>query len=119
MQQLLQIDLYPSYSVIEECYSEPVPPKTLVALGWGRGTFYHRLVYDLMKYDPVDFLHLFDETSTKKERMEYLMAQGITFADSPATLRGSIAIVMLERNVLLSTDGDYFDEDTEHGIIDT
>lgn len=121
MHQLLHVDLYPSYSVIRECYSEPVPPKTLVALGWGTGTFHLRLVYDLMKYDPADFLHLFDETSSKKERMEYLMAKGISFAERPATLRDSIAIVMAERreSALLDIHRDCFNEDIDYGVIDT
>lgn len=119
MRQLLETDLYPSYSVIRHSYSEPVPPRTLVNLGWGNGTFHRRLVCDLMKYSPADLLYLFDETSTKKQRMEYLMARGISFADMPATLRDSIALVMLERKVLLDTERDISDEDIEYGIIDT
>ncbi|KAG0648160.1 hypothetical protein D0Z07_6020 [Hyphodiscus hymeniophilus] len=119
MRQLIQIDLYPSYSVIRECYSEPVPPKTLVALGWGTGSFHLHLVYDLLKYDPADLLHLFDETSSKKERMEYLMAQGISFADRPATLKDSILMVLFERKVLLEADRKLSDEDIQYGIIDT
>lgn len=117
--QLLETDLYPSYSVIRHSYSEPVPPRILVNLGWGNGTFHRRLVCDLMKYSPADLLYLFDKTSTKKERMEYLMARGISFADMPATLRDSIALVMLERKVLLDTERDISDEDIEYGIIDT
>ena len=119
MHQLIQMDLYPSYSVIRECYSEPVPPKTLVALGWGTGSFHLHLVYDLLKYDPADLLHLFDETSSKKERMEYLMAKGISFADRPATLKDSILIVLFERKVLLDADRKFSDEDIQYGIIDS
>jgi len=118
MRQLIQTDLYPSYSVIRECYSEPVPPKTLVALGWGTGSFHLHLVYDLLKYDPADLLHLFDETSSKKERMEYLMAKGISFADRPATLKDSIVMVLLERKVFLDADRKLSDADIQYGIID-
>jgi hypothetical protein len=123
MLQLLQVDLYPSYSVIRECSGPgPVSPKTLVALGWGTGSFHQRLMYDLMKYDPADFLHLFDKTWCKKERMEYLMAKGISFADRPATLRDSIRVVMAERLVLLDNERDCFDgfdEDIDYGVVDT
>ena len=112
------MDLYPSYAVIRDCYSEPVPPKTLVALGWGAGSFHLHLVYDLLKYDPADLLHLFDKTSSKKERMDYLMAQGISFADKPATLKDSILMVLFERKVLLEADRKLSDEDIQYGIID-
>ena len=46
------------------------------------------------------------------------MARGIAFADMPATLRDSIAMVKLERKALLDTDRDCFDEEIEYGIID-
>ena len=118
MRQLIQVDLYPSYSVIRECYSEPVPPKTLVALGWGSGSFYLHLVYDLLKYDPAELLHLFDQTSSKKERMEYLMAKGISFADRPATLKDSILMVLFERKIMLDAERKHSDEDIQYGIID-
>ena len=71
-----------------------------------------------MKYNPAEFLHLFDETSTKKERFEFLRAKGMGFWDFPATLRDSIVMIKFERKALLDTDTHIVDEEIEYGVID-
>jgi hypothetical protein len=85
-------------------------------MGWGDGAAHWRLIFDLMKYSPADFLHLFDATSCKKERLEYLISHGTAFLDAPATLEGAIAIVKFERRLLLHAETS--DEEIEFGIID-
>jgi len=118
MRQVIQTDLYPSNAVVRHTYSEPVPPRTLANMGWGDGPRHHRLVLDVMKYNPAEVLHLYEKTSTKKERFEFLRAKGMGFWDMPATLRDTIAMVKFERKALLDTDAHITDEEIEYGIID-
>ncbi|PSS14805.1 hypothetical protein M430DRAFT_142001 [Amorphotheca resinae ATCC 22711] len=118
MQQIIQVDLYPSNAMIRSQYSQPVPPKTLANMGWGEGEQHKRLVLDLMKYSPSDLLHLFENTTTKSQRLDHLLVQGQHFLDAPATLRDSIAIVNFQRQNGVDIDTNIFDEDIEWGVID-
>jgi hypothetical protein len=118
MQQIIQVDLYPSNAMIRSQYLQPVPPKALANLGWGDGDQHKCLILDLMKYSPSDFLHLYENTTTKSQRLDYLFVQGKDFLDAPATLRDSIAIVNGQRNTGISINTSIFDEEIEFGIID-
>jgi len=71
-----------------------------------------------MKYSPSDFLHLYENTTTKAQRLDYFFMQGKDFMDAPATLRDSIAIVNLQRKTGLEIDTNIFDEDIEFGVVD-
>ena len=118
MQQIIQVDLYPSNSMVHSQYLHPVPPKALANMGWGDGEAHRCLVLDLMKYSPSDFLHLYENTTSKTQRLEYFLMQGKDFMDAPATLRDSIAIVNLQRKTGLEIDTNIFDEEIEFGVVD-
>lgn len=118
MQQIIQVDLYPSNAMVRSQYLHPVPPKALANMGWGDGEQHKCLVLDLMKYCPSDFLHLYENTTTKTERLDYLFVQGKDFLDAPATLRDSIAIVNLQRKTGIGIETSIFDEEIEFGVID-
>jgi len=94
---LVEIDLYPSYSVVSEQYPHSLPHRSLSKLGWGEGSEYRRLVRDIMKLSPADLLHLYEHTSTKSERSDFLCAQGVCFGDVPATLNYALSSITNER----------------------
>lgn len=52
MQQVIQVDLYPSNAMVRSQYLHPVPPKALANMGWGDGAPHRCLVLDLMKFSP-------------------------------------------------------------------
>jgi hypothetical protein len=118
MQQIIQVDLYPSNAMVRSQYLHPVPPKALANMGWGDGDQHQCLVLDLMKYSPSDFLHLYENTTTKAQRLEYFFLQGKHFMDAPAMLRDSIAIVNHQRKTGVDPDTNIFDEEIEFGVVD-
>lgn len=99
LETVVELDLYPSYSVILSQYpkSHTLPYKRLSKLGWGEGSEYRRLVRDILKLSPADLLHLYENTTTKNERFEYLGSQGVCFGNVPATMNYAISIVARER----------------------
>lgn len=118
MQQIIQVDLYPSNTMVRSQYLHPIPAKTLANMGWGDGQQHKCLVHDLMKYSPLDFLHLYENTTTKSQRLEYFFMKGKHFMDAPATMRDSIALVNRQRMTEIQTDTSIFDEEIEFGVID-
>ena len=118
MQQILQVDLYPSYTMLRSQFHLPVPQKLLYNMAWADGSPHRSLILDCMKYTPTDLLHLFENTTMKKEREDYFWKQGKQFMDSPATLRDSIAMVHLQRNTGIKLETCIFEEEIEYGIID-
>jgi hypothetical protein len=106
--------------MIRHQYSEPVPARTLLSLGWGDGLRHDYLIYDLLKYSPADFLYLYENTSTKAQRLEFMLSQGEHFLDAPATLSQSIRTVGRERESGPQLcHMDIYDEEIEFGIIDS
>jgi hypothetical protein len=97
IEHLVELDLYPSYSVVLDHYSHTLPFRSLSKLGWGEGSEYRRLVRDIMKLSPADLLHLYEHTSTKSERADFLCAQGVCFGDVPATMNYALSTVSVER----------------------
>ncbi|KAN0110079.1 hypothetical protein V8E51_006466 [Hyaloscypha variabilis] len=97
IETLVELDLYPSYSVVLEQYPHSLPHRSLSKLGWGEGSEYRRLVRDIMKLSPADLLHLYEHTSTKSERSDFLCAQGVCFGDVPATLNYALSSITNER----------------------
>jgi hypothetical protein len=97
VEHLVELDLYPSYSVVLSHYSHALPYRSLSKLGWGEGSEYRRLVRDIMKLSPADLLHLYEHTSTKSERADFLCAQGVCFGDVPATMNYAMSTVSVER----------------------
>jgi len=97
VETLVELDLYPSYSVVLEQYPHSLPHRSLSKLGWGEGSEYRRLVRDIMKLSPADLLHLYEHTSTKSERSDFLCAQGVCFGDVPATLNYALSSITNER----------------------
>ncbi|KAE9362746.1 hypothetical protein N431DRAFT_490238 [Stipitochalara longipes BDJ] len=97
IETLVELDLYPSYSVVSEQYPHSLPHRSLSKLGWGEGSEYRRLVRDIMKLSPADLLHLYEHTSTKSERSDFLCAQGVCFGDVPATLNYALSSITNER----------------------
>jgi hypothetical protein len=100
IETLVELDLYPSYSVVLEQYPHSLPHKSLSKLGWGEGSEYRRLVRDIMKLGPEDLLHLYEHTSTKSERADFLCAQGVCFGDVPATMNYALSSITVERERL-------------------
>jgi hypothetical protein len=97
IEQLVELDLYPSFSVVLSHYSHTLPYRSLSKLGWGEGSEYRRLVRDIMKLSPADLIHLYEHTSTKSERADFLCAQGVCFGDVPATMNYALSTVSVER----------------------
>jgi len=98
IEQLVELDLYPSNTVVREQYMPAfLSPTTLEKMAWGGGNEYRRLVRDIMKLSPADLLHLVDNTSTKTERLEFLCAKEACFGDVPATLNYALSTVSMER----------------------
>lgn len=85
MQQLLEIDLYPSNLTIQWRYGQSLPPKAFTKLSWGERDEHVRLIDHLMKFSPADFLHLNLHTTSKQERLDYTVAKGKWFVNTPAT----------------------------------
>lgn len=96
---LLELDLYPSNTIVQDHYTHPLPTRALAKLAWGDGNEHRRLIRDIMKLSPRDLLHLIDKTSTKQERLDFLYAQGTHFRSSPATLNYGIAAISMERSI--------------------
>lgn len=97
VEQLVEIDLYPSNSIVQEHYSHSLPPRALAKIAWGEGNEYRRLVRDIMKLSPADLLHLVENTTTKTERLDFLYAKEACFGDVPATLNYALSTVSVER----------------------
>lgn len=98
VEQLVELDLYPSHSIVREQYMPAsLPPATLDKMGWGSGSEYRRLVRDIMKLSPADLLYLVENTSTKAERLDFLYAKEACFGDVPATMNYALSTVSLER----------------------
>jgi len=53
-----------------------------------------------MKLGPEDLLHLYEHTSTKSERADFLCAQGVCFGDVPATMNYALSSITVERERL-------------------
>ncbi|KAE8447292.1 hypothetical protein EG329_010850 [Mollisiaceae sp. DMI_Dod_QoI] len=94
---LVELDLYPSNSIVQEHYSHSLPPRALAKIAWGEGNEYRRLVRDIMKLSPADLLHLVENTTTKTERLDFLYAKEACFGDVPATLNYALSTVSVER----------------------
>jgi hypothetical protein len=97
IETLVELDLYPSNSIVQEHYSHSLPPRALAKIAWGEGSEYRRLVRDIMKLSPADLLHLIENTSTKTERLDFLYAKEACFGDVPATLNYALSTVGVER----------------------
>ncbi|CZT48962.1 uncharacterized protein RSE6_09736 [Rhynchosporium secalis] len=99
LEQLVELDLYPSNSVIrsQDPYSESLPTKAIEKIAWGEGSAYRRLVRDIMKLSPADLLHLVENTSTKIERLDFLYKMEACFGDVPATMNYALSTVSTER----------------------
>lgn len=98
VETLVELDLYPSYSIILDQYPpHSLPHRSLSKLGWGEGSEYRRLVRDIMKLSPADLLHLYEHTSTKGERADFLCSQGVCFGDVPATMNYALSSITGER----------------------
>ncbi|KAK2624189.1 hypothetical protein QTJ16_006139 [Diplocarpon rosae] len=97
VEQLVESDLYPSNSIVQDHYSHSLPARALAKMAWGEGNEYRRLVRDIMKLSPADILHLVENTSTKTERMDFLFAKEACFGDVPATMNYALSTVSVER----------------------
>ncbi|KAL2066694.1 hypothetical protein VTL71DRAFT_2766 [Oculimacula yallundae] len=99
LEQLVELDLYPSNSVIrsQDPYSSSLPTRALEKIAWGEGSAYRRLVRDIMKLSPADILHLVENTSTKTERLDFLYKMEACFGDVPATMNYALSTVSVER----------------------
>lgn len=95
--QLIQIDLYPSNNIVQDHYSHTLPSRALAKIAWGEGNEYSALVRDIEKLSPADILYLVENTSTKLERADFLNTQEAGFRWVPATLNYSITSTAFER----------------------
>ncbi|KAH6669909.1 hypothetical protein B0J14DRAFT_516764 [Halenospora varia] len=96
--QLIELDLYPSNQVVLEHYSHSLPWKALEKLAWGeRGNEYWRLIRVVTKFNPIDLLHLVENTSTKMQRADFLHLQGTYFTETSETLNEALRVLYYER----------------------
>ncbi|ESZ92002.1 hypothetical protein SBOR_7617 [Sclerotinia borealis F-4128] len=93
--KLIEIDLYPSDLVIQSQHN--LTSHEVEKIAWGYGDQYRDLVKDLLKYTPLDLVYLYDQTSTKLERAEYMFTQGFAFNNAPATLDQALTCVTQRR----------------------
>lgn len=117
MQEMIQLDLFPSNWVVRGRSLYPLSAKAVASLGWGEDEPHMSLVGDLMKFSPADFLYLYEHTTTKTQRLEYFLKQGKQFMDAPATLRDSIDVVHRERKSGVGFDTFIFEE-FKFGVVD-
>ncbi|TGO61501.1 hypothetical protein BOTNAR_0128g00090 [Botryotinia narcissicola] len=97
MVKLIELDLFPSDSTIQSQYN--FTPQAIEKIAWGYGEWYRCLVRNLLRYDPSDFIYLYDQTFTKSERTEYIFSRGFDFRrhNTPATLGDTISIITERR----------------------
>ena len=133
--QLIETELYPCNSAVCD-EGTHFSKLALSKIAWGEGTEYHGLRMCLLKYDPSDLIYLVDYTSTKAQRMDYLLGKGQYFQQARASLPRALSVVATDRmplswsvlgifpsiNSTLSCRKNYFqkpeDEDVTFGIAD-
>ncbi|KAB8292243.1 hypothetical protein EYC80_007985 [Monilinia laxa] len=93
--KLIEIDLYPSDSTIQAQHN--FTSQAVEKIAWGDGAQYRDLVRDLLKYNPVDLVYLYDQTFTKSERAEYMCARELGSNHTPATLGQAILCITEKR----------------------
>ncbi|QSZ32693.1 hypothetical protein DSL72_002272 [Monilinia vaccinii-corymbosi] len=93
--KLIEIDLYPSDSIILAQHN--FTSQAVEKIAWGHGGRYRDLVKNLLKYNPVDLVYLYDQTFTKLERVEYMNARELGINNTPATLGQAILCVTEKR----------------------
>jgi hypothetical protein len=134
MQQLVEIDLYPSNLTIQWRYGQSLPPKALAKLSWGERDEHIRLLDVIMKFTPADFLHLNLHTTAKQERFDYIVAKGKWFVNTPATWHNVICSIAYGERMAPGRISPTFpsamrplrvpyvhtsDRDVQYGIVDT
>lgn len=62
--------------MIQHRYSRIFPPKELVKYGWGEQQTHSHLIDALLKLNPEEVLHLYQHTTSKSERLDYLRTKG-------------------------------------------
>lgn len=114
--QLIEVDLCPSNTTIMERYACSLSSKAIENMGWGEDYSHQKLVLVLMKLRPRELLHLLEKTSTKSERMNYILSEGGTLMDTPSTMRVAIGIVARGRTY--NWHGDEYGRDVNWSITD-
>jgi hypothetical protein len=132
MRQLLEIDLYPSNAMVQYSFNKFLPEKMLAKLAWGEDDFHRPLIDTLLKVTPDDLLHLYQDTTTKQERVQYLLKKGHWFVSSASSFDETVhMLAMAEREYhgwcppvfpsyaqpLRFPDVDLEDKDVEYGIV--
>jgi hypothetical protein len=92
MRQLVEIDLCPSNAMIQHRFSRSFPQKQLAKYAWGDEEEYGRLGDALLKLNPAEFLHLYQNTTTKSERLDYFKTKGRWF-DTPSSWDVTVQIM--------------------------
>jgi hypothetical protein len=117
IQEMVQLDLFPANWTVRGQALYPLSSKAVASMGWGEDEPHMALVDDLMKFSPADFLHLYEHTTTKAQRLEYFIKQGKQFMDAPATLRNSINLIHQERKTGVDFKT-YIFEEIKFGLLD-
>jgi len=97
MTQLIQLDLYPSNTVVQDHYSHTLPSRALAKIAWGEGNEYACLIRDIEKLSPSELLYLAENTTTKTERVSFLDSQDAGFRWTPATVNLTLISAVFER----------------------
>lgn len=117
MHRLLEMELFPSASTVMERYPQDLSSKAIESLSWDDGHPHRKLILVLKKLRPRELLHLFEETSTKDQRMKYLRDEGGPLIDTPSTLQPAIEIVTRGRRFNWR-ERDVFGKEIGWGITD-
>lgn len=92
--QLLEIEIFPSNTMLQHRYAQVLPTKTLQKMAWG-DDYEHRLLADALgKLNPADALHLYLNTTTKDQRIEYLISKGKWFVMNPSTFASTLSSIV-------------------------
>ncbi|KAG9240056.1 hypothetical protein BJ878DRAFT_323692 [Calycina marina] len=92
--QLLNIEIFPSNTMLQHRYAQHLPPKTLEKMAWGDDLEHRVLADTLGKLSPAEMLHLYQKTTTKSERLEYLISKGRWFLEHDSTFAITISRIV-------------------------
>ncbi|KAH8590190.1 hypothetical protein B0O99DRAFT_486532, partial [Bisporella sp. PMI_857] len=80
LSQLMEIDIFPSNTMLQHQYAQVLPVKMLERMAWGEDQDHRHLSDVLGKLSPADILHLYENTTTKPERLQFLVSKGRWFS---------------------------------------
>lgn len=95
MRQVMEIDIFPSNEMVQYSFNETVPDKMLAKLAWGEERSHRPFVDTLLKLTPDDMLYLYHNTTSKQERLQFLLGKGQWFYSKSSSFNATIYVLTL------------------------